>query len=242
VPGHLLPAVAEPGTPLGPLAPQAAADLGLPAEWAGIAVAAGTTDSIAAFIATGARRTGEAVTSLGSTLALKVVSPAPVFAPGNGIYSHRLGSLWLAGGASNTGGAVLRQHFSDTEMAELTPRLDPDRPTGLAYVPLPGPGERFPEADPDRQPCLEPRPADRATFFQGLLEAIADTETRGYRRLAELGAPYPTSVRTVGGGAANPAWSRMRSRRLGVALAEPQFREAACGTALLARGEGPLPG
>lgn len=236
VPATLLPKVAEPGSPLGGLGAEAAAELGLPE---GLPVAAGTTDSIAAFLATGARAPGEAVTSLGSTLVLKVVTPEPVFAPENGIYSHRLGRLWLAGGASNTGGAVLRQHFTDAEMAELTPRLAPEQPTGLDYVPLPAPGERFPEADPDRQPCLEPRPGDPATFFQGILEAIADTEARGYGRLAELGAPYPVSVRTVGGGADNPAWSCIRARRLGVPLAEPRHREAACGTALLARGEGP---
>lgn len=241
VPERLLPTVVAPGTPLGGLSPTAAAELELP-DWTGVPVCAGTTDSIAAFLATGAGAPGEAVTSLGSTLVLKVVSPTPVYAPANGIYSHRLGELWLAGGASNTGGAVLRQHFSDAEMTELTPRLDPERPTGLDYVPLPATGERFPEADPDRAPRLEPRPADPATFFQGILEAIADTEARGYRRLAELGAPYPVSVRTVGGGAANPAWTRLREQRLGVPLVPPRQQEAACGAALLARGEGPTPG
>lgn len=237
---RLLPQVVDPGTPLGGLDATAAKELGVPA-WSGVPVCAGTTDSIAAFLATGAREPGEAVTSLGSTLAVKVVSPAPVYAPENGIYSHRLGALWLAGGASNTGGAVLRQHFSDVEMAALTERLDPDRPTDLDYVPLPAPGERFPEADADRQPRLTPRPDDPALFFQGMLEAIAETEARGYRRLAELGAPCPVSVRTVGGGATNAAWGRIRAQRLGVPLESPRLTEAACGAALLARGAGPNP-
>lgn len=47
------------------------------------------------------------------------------------------GELWLVGGASNTGGAVLRQHFTDAELADLSSRMDTRVPTGLDYYPLP---------------------------------------------------------------------------------------------------------
>ena len=234
VPRELLPEVVAPGTRLGPVADPWREAAGLPE---GVIVRAGTTDSIAGFLATGAEGPGEAVTSLGSTLALKVVSRQPVFAPEYGVYSHRLGELWLAGGASNSGGAVLLQHFSSQELEALTARLEPERPTGLDYLPLPAPGERFPDCDPDLAPRLEPRPADPGRFLQGMLEGIAAIEARGYRRLAELGAPYPVSVRTVGGGAANPAWTAIRKRLLAVPMPEPRYREAACGTARLAMGE-----
>ena len=40
----------------------------------GCLVVGGTTDSIAAFLAAGAERVGEAVTSLGSTVAIKLLS------------------------------------------------------------------------------------------------------------------------------------------------------------------------
>jgi len=233
VPPGLLPEVVAPGSAVGTLAGGAAAELGLPA---GAAVRAGTTDSVAAFLATGAGDRGEAVTSLGSSLALKVVGERPVFAPEYGVYSHRLGERWLPGGASNSGGAVLLQHFSRAELAALTPQLEPDSPTGLDYLPLPAPGERFPDNDPDLQPRIEPIPADRRRFLQGLLEGIAAVEARGYRRLAELGAPYPVSVRTAGGGAANPAWTRIRGRLLGVPMADADSGEAACGAARLAMG------
>jgi hypothetical protein len=233
VPEALLPEVVAPGTRLGCLSTEVAAVLGLPA---GLTVHAGTTDSVAAFLATGAAGQGEAVTSLGSTLALKVVSDHPVFAPRYGVYSHRLGPRWLPGGASNSGGAVLLQHFSKQELADLTPCLDPDRPTGLDYLPLPGPGERFPDSDPELQPRLTPVPEDRVRFLQGLLEGIAAIEARGYRRLAELGAPYPVSVRTAGGGAANPAWTRIRQGLLEVPMTEADSTEAACGAARLAMG------
>lgn len=70
------------------------------------------------------------------------------------------------GGASNTGGAVLRRFFSDAQLAELTQRMDASSPTGLDYYPLTAPGERFPVNDPALQPRLEPRPADDAVFLQ----------------------------------------------------------------------------
>ncbi|MFA9461047.1 FGGY-family carbohydrate kinase [Thiohalorhabdus sp. Cl-TMA] len=229
----LLPEVVPPGARVGELSADAARRLGLPG---GIPVMAGTTDSVAGFLATGAGGPGEAVTSLGSTLALKVVGEHPVFAPEYGVYSHRLGERWLPGGASNSGGAVLRRFFSDAELTELTPYLHPERPTGLDYLPLPGPGERFPDNDPDLEPRLEPRPAERAELLQGLLEGIAAIEARGYRRLAELGAPNPDSVRTVGGGARNPAWTRIRGDLLGVPMLGAGDAEAACGTARLAAG------
>jgi sugar (pentulose or hexulose) kinase len=165
---------------------------------------------------------------------LKVVAEQPVFAPQYGVYSQPLGEHWLVGGSSNSGGAVLRHYFSDAQMAALTPRLCPDNPTGLDYYPLLREGERFPYNDPALPPRLMPRPADDARFFQGLLEGIAAIEKAGYDRLAELGAPYPASVRSNGGGARNPAWTAIRGRLLGVPMLRAEAEEACYGTALLA--------
>ena len=228
----LLPSVVEPGSPLGEVRADHAQALGLPA---GVIVAAGTTDGCASFLATGADAVGDAVTALGSTLTLKVLSASPIFDPKAGIYSHRLGDRWLAGGASNTGGAVLAAHFSAERMRDLEDRLDPDRETGLDYYPLLRPGERFPIADAAQPPRLDPRPDDDALFFQGLLEGIARVEALGYRRLAELGGPATHRVLTVGGGARNEAWTRIRRRLLGTEIVAAPSEDAAVGTARLAR-------
>lgn len=228
----LLPEVVEPGTPVAKIGRLVARSCGLSED---VTVVAGTTDGVAAFLATGATEIGDAVTSLGSTLVVKVLSDRPLFAADFGIYSHRLGDRWLAGGASNSGGDALLAHFDRAALTALTPMLDPDRPTGLQYYPLPSPGERFPIRDPNLEPMIEPRPADDVVFFQGLLEGIAEVERRAYRQLEALGAPYPLRIRTVGGGAANPAWTRIRHRLLGVPLTEPVNGHAAYGTALLAR-------
>ncbi|MCU0836983.1 MAG: FGGY-family carbohydrate kinase, partial [Chromatiaceae bacterium] len=187
-------------------------------------------------IAAGVADAGDGVTTLGSTLVVKVLSERPVFAPAHGAYSHRLGDRWLVGGASNSGGAVLRRFFDDAELVALSARIDPAAASGLDYYPLLRPGERFPVADPALHPRLEPVPADRAAFLHGLLEGIARIEALGYRRLAELGAPYPARVLTTGGGAGNPAWTAIRARLLGVPVMPAADRDAARGAAVLARG------
>ena len=224
--------VAEPGEVLGTVAPGMAARLGLPRD---ALVVAGTTDGCASFLATGAAEAGDGVTALGSTLAIKLLCDAPVFAPEHGIYSHRLLGRWLAGGASNTGGAALARFFTPGQLAELSDRINPGQPSGLDYYPLPGRGERFPVNDPDLPSRTEPRPADDVLFLHGLLQGIARVEALGYRRLRELGGPRPRRVLSVGAGAANPAWTQLRAQALGVPVAAVPGREAAFGAALLAR-------
>jgi sugar (pentulose or hexulose) kinase len=230
------PSVVPAGTRIGTITPEMASTLNLPKD---TAIIAGTTDGCAAFLASGATNPGDGVTSLGTTLTLKLLSARPVFAPDFGIYSHRIGEQWLAGGASNTGGAAIGVYFSKEDIARLTPQLDPDHPTGLDYYPLLRPGERFPVNDPNFQPRLEPRPADDRLFFQAMLEGIARIEAEAYAKLGELGASPLASIRTAGGGAANPAWTKMRLRALGVPEKPSLSEHAAVGTARLAwRGIG----
>jgi sugar (pentulose or hexulose) kinase len=85
-------------------------------------------------------------------------------------------------------------------------------------------------------PRLEPLPPDSVTFFQGMLEGIAQIEAEGYRLLTSLGAPTLAEVRTTGGGAQNPAWTRIRERILGVRITSARSGAAAYGAALLAAG------
>lgn len=228
----LLPEVVPAGTPLATLSATMAQAFNLPGH---TRIIAGTTDSTAAFIATGARQTGEAVTSLGSTLVMKVITEQPLFAPHYGIYSHRFANFWLAGGGSNSGGAVLRHYFSTQQLNLMTPLLQPERLTGLDYYPLLVAGERFPVNDPLLEPRLTPRPADDVIFFQGLLEGMARIEQRGYQTLARCGAPYPASVRSAGGGAFNEAWKKIRERLVQAPMIDALHTEAAYGAALLAQ-------
>ena len=202
----------------------------------GAALVAGVTDGCASFLATGAATQGDAVTALGTTLTLKLLSAHPVFAPEYGIYSHRIGDFWLAGGASNSGGGVLEDHFAPEQIAALSEEIDPSVSSGLDYYPLSRPGERFPVADPGMLARMTPRPAEDSRFLHGLLEGMARIEADGYRRLAELGATPPRTLRTVGGGAVNTAWTGLRNRIIGLPSAPVASSEAAAGVARLALG------
>jgi sugar (pentulose or hexulose) kinase len=232
-----LPVVFDPGAPIAPAGPEAI-ELGIPPS---ALVHAGTTDGCASFLATGAAEIGDGVTALGSTLVVKLICERPIFAPQFGIYSHRVGAAWLAGGASNTGGRVIEHLFGRDCLGPLSSGLRPDRPTGFDYYPLVDPGERFPINDPELAPRLEPRPSDEVTFFQGVLEGIAEIEALAYRRLREIGAPQLRSVRSVGGGAANAGWARIRQRVLSVPFERALSQQASDGVARLVLRHAQIP-
>lgn len=228
---RLLPEVVAAASPVARITVGAAARYGLSPE---TLIVAGTTDGCASFLATGADRPGDAVTALGTTMTLKMLSEQPLFAPEYGLYSHRIGDLWLAGGASNSGGGVLSAHFSDVQLMELSRHIDASKPLGLDYYPLLKPGERFPVNDPALQPLMTPRPENDVQFLQAILEGIAAIEKRAYDLLQSLGSPPLASIRTVGGGAKNSAWTAIRARQLNVPFLSVASDEAAAGTARLA--------
>jgi D-ribulokinase len=242
LPVTALPAqVIAPGTTIGLIDPVLADNLGLAKS---CTLTAGTTDSNAAFMAAGTVGIGAAVTSLGSTLAMKQLSAVYVEDSTLGVYSHRFPSqeheLWLVGGASNVGCAVLRQqNYSDEELVERSKQIDPATDSELQYYPLTRTGERFPVSDPSKEPHLEPIPEDRTEFLHGILQGISSVERDGYVALTELGASPPLTILTAGGGSRNPMWTEMRQRTLrqafpNVIVKAADNTEASYGAAILA--------
>jgi sugar (pentulose or hexulose) kinase len=233
----ILPKVVPPGTIIGLLSNDLCKQLNLTSP---PKIVAGTTDSIAALLATGADEIGDAVTSLGSTLVVKLISDIPVFLPEQGIYSHRLADKWLVGGASNTGGAVLNKFFNNKELHLLSSLISinnqvPD------YYPLLTKGERFPISDPELAPRLSPRPSSDVEFLHGMLAAMANIEQQAYQKLQEAGASPVKSIRTVGGGAVNLVWQALRQQHILVPFISVEHTEAAFGAACLAKnGHGQL--
>ena len=147
------------------------------------------------------------MTSLGSTLVIKLLSETPVEDSSRGIYSHRLGDRWLVGVASNVGCAVLRQEeFSDDELKVLSNAIDPSVDSPYKYYPLTKIGERFPKNDPNKNPVLTPKPMKeqsgesvvcRQRYLHGILQGISEIEKEGYAALQELGATPVTEVKPV---------------------------------------------
>ncbi|GAB2267662.1 D-ribulose kinase, variant 2 [Dionaea muscipula] len=228
---RVLPSVLAPGSAIGTVKDDIRKQFGFKQD---CIICTGTTDSIAAFLAAHATETGKAVTSLGSTLAIKLLSTTRVEDARFGVYSHRLEDKWLVGGASNTGGAVLRQIFTDEQLEKLSEQIDPMVASSLDYYPLPAPGERFPIADPNLAPRLLPRPDNDAEYLHGILESIARIEARAYGLLKDLGATLVEEVFTAGGGSKNEKWTKIRERVLGLPVSRAVHTEAAYGAALLA--------
>ncbi|XP_059305711.1 D-ribulose kinase isoform X2 [Lycium ferocissimum] len=228
---HLLPSVQHPGTKIGCMKEGIRTQFGYPKD---CLICTGTTDSIAAFLAARATLPGKAVTSLGSTLAIKLLSTRRVEDARFGVYSHRLDDKWLVGGASNTGGAVLRQLFSDEQLKKLSEQINPLEASPLDYYPLQAVGERFPLADPNMEPRLHPRPENDVEYLHGILESIARIEAKGYNLLKDLGATPVEEVITSGGGSQNEKWIKIRERVLGLPVSKANQTEAAYGAALLA--------
>lgn len=227
-----LPEIVPPGTAIGKLSKSLCQHLKLNHS---PKIIAGTTDSIAGLLATGAHKLGDAVTSLGSTLVVKLISENPVFIPEQGIYSHRLGDKWLVGGASNTGGAVLKHYFNNQQLEQLSGQINLNS-VPADYYPLLTAGERFPINDPTLQPKLTPRPNNNAKFLYGMLAGIANIEQRAYQCLHSAGASPLTSIRTVGGGSENNTWQAIRQQHITVPFITANNTEAAYGAALLAKG------
>ncbi|XVF01025.1 hypothetical protein REPUB_Repub04eG0052200 [Reevesia pubescens] len=228
---RLLPMVMAPGTSIGHLKGDVRTQFGFPED---CIVCTGTTDSIAAFLAARATKPGKAVTSLGSTLAIKLPSTSRIEDARCGVYSHRLDDKWLVGGASNTGGAVLKEFFTDEELEKLSEHINPMEASPLDYYPLKSVGERFPVVDPKMEPRLHPRPESDVEYLHGILESIARIEAKAYILLKDLGATQVDEVFTAGGGAKNDKWTRIRERVLGLPVSRAAQTEAAYGAALLA--------
>lgn len=238
----VLPTVVEPGSAVGTISNFLVEKYSFRKD---CKIVAGTTDSIAAFLASGANKPGQAVTSLGSTLALKLVSEKYVEDAKRGIYSHRLGDHWLVGGASNVGCAILRQEkFSNEELRDLSENINDEIDAPYVYYPLCKPGERFPFNDPNKEPILFPKPTNllnlsnyeyRRVYLHCILQGIANVEKLGYAALQDLGASPLVEVMTAGGGARNSMWTSMRQRMLGVPTRSADNIDAAFGCALLAQ-------
>jgi D-ribulokinase len=229
---HRLPKVLAPGALIARIARDVAVHFGIAAS---CKIYAGTTDSIAAFMASEVTETNVGVTSLGTTLVLKQLSRGRIEASEYGIYSHRYGDLWLVGGASNAGAGVLKNYFSDAQLITLSAQIYPLGNSPLDYYPLPKTGERFPVNDANLAPRLSPRPDDDADFLHGMLQGLARIEADGYAKFNQLGAGKISRIVSSGGGAKNLVWQAIRARHCAVPVDVATHSEAAYGAALLAQ-------
>lgn len=193
-------------------------------------IIAGTTDSNAAVIAANPGKE-DGVTVLGSTIVLKKFAETPLSS--DAITNHYVLDKWLCGGSSNTGGRVLKKFFTDSEIKELSKQINTDISSNIKLLPLPEKGERFPVNDPNLKPILTPRPISDALYLQALLEGLAEIELKGWEKLIDLGISSPKKIITIGAGAKNMQWSKIRERIIGIPIRKCT-KPPAIGAALIA--------
>ena len=130
------------------------------------------------------------------------------------------GKLALSGG--NVGGVL--------EEGDDSPVIAINQPLLEAYNAMWDAGRALEQGDP------------RAAIPHMRL-ALAAIERAGWQRLLELGAPPIERVISLGGGARNPQWRRIREQCLGMPVANRPNLSAAAGVARLALAAlGPGPG
>ena len=209
---NCLPKIVSSGYRMGTICNNKAKALGLSKH---LQVIAGTTDSNAGVLATFPNK-NDGITILGSTIVIKKFVDRPL--SGKGISNHKLFGNWLCGGASNAGASILLDFFNLKYIEELSKQINPSKSTGLNLIPLSKQGERFPIDDPKLQPKLEPRPVSDSLYLHAILEGLAKIEARGWQKLTELGSELPRKIITIGGGAKNIAWKKIREREIGIPI------------------------
>ncbi len=156
-----LPQIVAPATPIGQVSAAGAAQSGLPA---GLTLVAGTTDGVAACLASGLCQPGQYNATLGTTLVFKGLSAKIAKAPGGLVYSHKLpGGRWLPGAASNTGAEWIGRWFRGADPAVLDRQAAALVMSAPLAYPLARRGERFPFASADAEAFFVPSRAQNSS-------------------------------------------------------------------------------
>jgi len=199
-----------------------------------VEVLSGTTDSTAAFLASGATLPGEFCNTIGTTLAFKGISHELVRDQDGVVYSHRHpDGFWLPGGASNVGGACLKFFFPEKDLADLDRTAALRFPSNRLCYPLVEVGERFPFRNDRAQGFFDRTDSDAETHLQ-LLQGVALVERWGLEKFGELGMPECPRVFATGSGSKSDHWCRIRANTLQVPLVRPSSTDSAFGSAVLA--------
>ncbi len=205
--------------------------LGTTAEY-GIPIYAAMTDGCTAQISVGSSALGSAVTTLGTTMVIKIVSPKEVSGPG--FYSHLLPeNRWLSGGASNLGGISFAQHKDEIDV--WNQKAAEHGPATTVMYPLVGTGERFPISHKEMKKVSTTAPVDEVDEFRATLEGIAFAERLAYETLAKAGAPLTGELFTVGGGARSSLWNSIRATVLNRTISIVKESGSDIGAAMIAR-------
>lgn len=227
----MLPRIVRSGEPAGRVCGEGRAETHLPE----VPVIAGATDGIAGLIASGAASSGDANTTLGTTLVWKVLSDRKPAGISKNIYCHLHPSgLWAPGAASNTGPGGISLPGGMRPSGELDVEALNYLPSRILCYPLSGMGERFPFLNSETRGFMTSEPANMCEGYAAQLQAIAFVERWGYEVLEQSGVPVGATVYSTGGAAASTTLSRLRASAMNRRVVRCSDSNSAFGAAILA--------
>ena len=189
------------------------------------------TDGCTAQISVGATSIGSAVSTLGTTLVLKVVGNKEIAGPG--FYSHLMPEgRWLGGAASNLGGISFEKYQADIKQWDA--KAAAHGPASIATYPLVGTGERFPVANKDLKVLATGAPKDEADGYRSILEGIAFAERLAFETLEKAGAEITGAIYSAGGGSRSAIWSEIRATVMNRDVATVKDSGSDIGAAMIA--------
>jgi xylulokinase len=224
---------------LGPLLPDAARALGLPA---GLPVVAGVVDAYASLHGARMLEAGDALDVGGAAGGFGLYWDRPIEAAGSFTAPAPLPGLWLVGGAMAATGAALDWFRDDVlggrwttaqliaEAAEV-----PAGAEGLVFLPYLA-GERSPIWDPAARGAFVGLTLrhGRAAMTRSILEAAAFALRHVAGGISDAGG-RPRVMRVCGGPAQSETWNRIKADATGLPVEVPRILETAVvGSAILA--------
>jgi xylulokinase len=239
-----------PGQVIGPLSPQASAELGLSTK---TLVVAGSMDQVSASLGAGNIYPGMTTESTGGAMGIVVTLQHPVFDPRRQIpcHVHALPEQYCVLAWGQTAGMALRwfrdQFYTLEAEQALQAQLDPyDYLTARAaeiaagcdgLLALPHlEGAACPEFDPDARAVFFGATLrhTRAHFTRAILEAVAYMLKKNLDSVATLLEQPISELRCLGGGARSSLWMQIKADVLQKPVQTVRVEEAAClGAAIL---------
>ncbi len=227
-----LPEIVAPASTIGRVSAAGANQSGLPAD---LPILAGTTDGVAACLASGLHRPGQYNTTLGTTLVFKGLSATIANAPGGLVYSHKVsGDRWLPGAASNTGAEWIGRWFGGVDLSAMDQRAAELIISAPLAYPLARQGERFPFAKGEAEGFVVPEPRSEVERYAACLLGTALVERLAYEVLDGVTGQSADTIYATGGGSRSDVWNQCRADVTGCVVHRPQCAESALGAAVLA--------
>lgn len=244
-----LPELRESGSPVGPVLPALARELGLDPS---TIVCMGALDQAAGAIGVGNIRPGVFSENTGAALAICATVPGPTFDPAGQMPCHYHGVPGLYMEHTFTSGGMVLRWYRDTF---CQPEIEAARATGrdsyellgeLAAGVAPGceglvmlphlQGAMAPEANPRAKGVLYGFTLrhTKGHFARAIMEAIGCIVRRNLEVIESVGIPV-SEIRVLGGGARSPIWNQIKADVTGRPVVTTENEEAAClGAAILA--------